>query len=246
MPKRLLLADDSITIQKVVELILSEEDFQIASVNDGQEALDKLETFKPTLVLADVEMPKVNGYSLCKQIKSNENTKHIPVILLVGAFEPLNENNFKDCGASDYLIKPFESQEFLNKIHAALAGSVSDAEVTALEEPVRPASKKEDVEELDDVNIFDDTGVFEEGQAASDDTSELQSFSDSDLTTRELKDVLDSLTGGSGHSDDDTEPKALNNDDIDALFAKKASDNTAVDKQPKVMDNDDIDALFAK
>lgn len=240
MPKRLLLADDSITIQKVVELILSEEDFDIISVNDGQEALDKVNQFNPSIVLADIEMPKINGYNLCKQIKSNEKTKHIPVILLVGAFEPLNENNFKECGASDYLIKPFESQEFLNKINTTLRQFSSGGEVTTFDEAVKddePLDLGDSLvgdDEVEDLNPFEDTGVFEEGQAVSQDSGEMQSISDSDLTTRELKDVLDSLSGeasekGGGASKKPPVPEVMNDDDIEALLAGMSEEPSDVE-----------------
>jgi CheY-like chemotaxis protein len=82
MSYKLLLADDSITIQKVVELVLAEEDFQIKSVNNGEDALNLLDSYKPDIVLADIEMPKVNGYNLCEKIKKNPATSHVPVILL--------------------------------------------------------------------------------------------------------------------------------------------------------------------
>ncbi|MBF0457865.1 MAG: response regulator [Nitrospirae bacterium] len=241
MPKRLLLADDSITIQKVVELILSEEDFEIVSVNDGQEALDKVSKFNPSIVLADIEMPKINGYNLCKQIKANEKTKHIPVILLVGAFEPLNENNFKECGASDYLIKPFESQEFLNKVNTVLSQFSSGGEVTTFDEAAKddePLDLGDSLvgdDEVEDLNPFEDTGVFEEGQSASQDSGEMQSISDSDLTTRELKDVLDSLSGEAREKDrgESKKPQVMNDDDIEALLAGTMSE------EPSDIDNND-------
>jgi len=128
MAYRLLLADDSITIQKVVELVLAEEDFEIKSVSNGEDALNLLDTFKPDVVLADIEMPKVNGYNLCDKIKKNPLTSHVPVILLAGAFEPIDEELAKDVGADDFVIKPFESQELISKINAALAMASSEAE----------------------------------------------------------------------------------------------------------------------
>ena len=128
MAYRLLLADDSITIQKVVELVLAEEDFEIKSVSNGEDALNLLDTFKPDVVLADIEMPKVNGYNLCEQIKKNPLTSHVPVILLAGAFEPIDEELAREVGADDSVIKPFESQELISKINAALAVASSEAE----------------------------------------------------------------------------------------------------------------------
>lgn len=120
MGNKILLADDSITIQKVVELVLSPEGFQISSFNNGEQALSEIDTIKPNIVLADVEMPKINGYDLCKKIKTNPSTANIPVILLVGAFEPFDENEARSVGADDFIIKPFESQELISKVKALI------------------------------------------------------------------------------------------------------------------------------
>lgn len=129
MSQRLLLADDSITIQKVVELILAEEDFEIKSVNNGEEALAVISSFMPDIILADIEMPKINGYQLCETIKRDPAMNTIPVILLTGAFEPIDEELAKQVRADDFIIKPFESQELISKINAVLTiSSVAEAE----------------------------------------------------------------------------------------------------------------------
>jgi len=132
---KLLLADDSITIQKVVELILTEEDFEIKAMNNGEEALAVVSSFKPDVILADIEMPKMNGYQLCEKIKQDPATRDIPVILLAGAFEPIDEELAKQVGADDYVVKPFESQELISKINAALtiSGVVAEAEAVGIE-----------------------------------------------------------------------------------------------------------------
>jgi CheY-like chemotaxis protein len=133
---KLLLADDSITIQKVVELILAEEDFEIKSVGNGEEAFAAIPSFRPDVILADIEMPKMNGYQLCEKIKRAPATSSIPVILLTGAFEPVDEELIKQVGADDVLTKPFESQELISKINAALtvAGMAGGAEAEAVTE----------------------------------------------------------------------------------------------------------------
>jgi CheY-like chemotaxis protein len=120
MARKLLLADDSITIQKVVELVLAEEDLEIQSVSNGEDALNVMNVFKPDIVLADIEMPRINGYQLCERIKQDPQTASIPVILLAGAFEPIDEELSAKVGADDSVIKPFESQELISKINAAL------------------------------------------------------------------------------------------------------------------------------
>jgi CheY-like chemotaxis protein len=123
---KLLLADDSITIQKVIELILAEEEFEIKSANNGEEALALIPSYRPDIILADIEMPKMNGYQLCDKIKQNPSTSNIPVILLTGAFEPLDEELAKHVKADDFIIKPFESQDLISKINAALTISAVD------------------------------------------------------------------------------------------------------------------------
>jgi CheY-like chemotaxis protein len=121
MGHKLLLADDSITIQKVVELVLAGEGFDIKAANNGDEALSVLPSFQPDLVLADIAMPVMNGYQLCEKIKKNPTTKNIPVIMLSGAFEPIDEDLARNVGADDYIVKPFESQELINKVNSVLA-----------------------------------------------------------------------------------------------------------------------------
>ncbi|MDP2157238.1 MAG: response regulator [Nitrospirota bacterium] len=144
MARKLLLADDSITIQKVVELVLAEEDFEIKSVSNGEDALNLLEAFKPDIVLADIEMPKVNGYQLCDKIKKNPATAHIPVILLAGAFEPIDEELAAQIHADDSVIKPFESQELISKINSVLTmSSAGEEEVLAAEEETGPDTGEE-------------------------------------------------------------------------------------------------------
>jgi CheY-like chemotaxis protein len=165
MGHRLLLADDSITIQKVVELVLAEEDFEIKSVSNGEDALNLLDSFKPDIVLADVEMPKVNGYNLCEKIKKNPATSQVPVILLAGAFEPIDEELAREVGADDSVIKPFESQELISKINAALTLVSADAEQ---DEPFMEENFKEDfLGAAEETDVFSDAGTsgFEEVEA---------------------------------------------------------------------------------
>ncbi|MBU4319488.1 MAG: response regulator [Thermodesulfovibrionales bacterium] len=136
MARKMLLADDSITIQKVVELVLAEEGFEIKAVNNGEEALAAIETFKPDVVLADIEMPKMNGYQLCEKLKAHPVTKNVPVILLSGAFEPLDEELARHVKADSFVIKPFESQELISKINAALVSASTIAETAEAVEAV--------------------------------------------------------------------------------------------------------------
>ena len=91
MGKKILLADDSITIQKVIELTFSDEDFDVVTVGNGRLALEKLPEVRPDIVLCDIIMPEKDGYEVCEHIKTNPTYAHVPVLLLTGAFEPFDQ-----------------------------------------------------------------------------------------------------------------------------------------------------------
>jgi CheY-like chemotaxis protein len=114
MSRRILLADDSVTIQKVIELTFMDEDYEVTAVSNGDEAIGALGREAPDIVLADVHMPGANGYEVCRRAK--ELHPHVPVLLLVGTFEPFDEAKAREAGADSYLKKPFDSQELLERV----------------------------------------------------------------------------------------------------------------------------------
>ena len=91
MPYNFLLADDSVTIQRVIELTFAEEDVTVMAVSDGQQAIDLIQAAPPDIVLADVGMPARDGYEVAAFVKDDPGLAHIPVLLLTGAFEPIDE-----------------------------------------------------------------------------------------------------------------------------------------------------------
>jgi len=107
--RKLLLADDSISTPKVVSLTFADEGVNVLCVRSGREAIEQLKEFAPDIVLAAVFLPDINGYELCEYIKQNHKFKHIPVMLLVGSFEPFDEEEARRVGADDTLTKPFQS-----------------------------------------------------------------------------------------------------------------------------------------
>lgn len=106
MPK-ILVADDNTNIQKMVVLAFQERGIDVVAVGNGESAVRKLNDVNPDLVLADVFMPVRNGYEVCEFIKKDTRTSHVPVILLVGAFDPLDEKEARRVGADGVLKKPF-------------------------------------------------------------------------------------------------------------------------------------------
>ncbi|MFQ5876109.1 MAG: response regulator [Acidobacteriota bacterium] len=121
--KKILLADDSITIQKVVELTFSEGDYQVICVSNGAQALKRIVEARPDIALLDVIMPEVNGYEVCEQIKRDPSTASIPVLLLTGTFEPFDQKRADAAGASGHLTKPFESQTLVTKVEELIAAT---------------------------------------------------------------------------------------------------------------------------
>jgi len=122
MPHKLLLADDSVTIQRVIELTFADEDVQVISVGNGQQAIERAERDRPDIVLADVGMPERDGYEVAAFIKGNPTLSHIPVVLLTGAFEPIDESRARAVGCDGVLVKPFEPQMVISRVKELLAG----------------------------------------------------------------------------------------------------------------------------
>src|ERR1041385_1041103 len=105
----ILLADDSLTTQKVVNLTFADEGIEVITADDGDMALQLFHERRPDIVLADVNMPGLNGYEVCEAIRKTNDATTTPVVLLVGSFEPFDAETAHRVGANDYLTKPFSS-----------------------------------------------------------------------------------------------------------------------------------------
>lgn len=121
MPKTLLLADDSVTIQKVVGITFANEDVELVTVDNGDDALPRARQVKPDLILADIGMPGLNGYELCAAIRRDPALSHIPVLLLTGTFETYDEQKAREVGASGHIAKPFEAQALVDRVFQLLS-----------------------------------------------------------------------------------------------------------------------------
>ncbi|HZN55421.1 MAG TPA: response regulator, partial [Candidatus Polarisedimenticolaceae bacterium] len=119
MPRTILLADDSITIRKVVELTFGDTDIRVESVGSGREAIERLRDLKPDLVLADVVMPGPSGYEVCRAVK--KSVRPVPVLLLAGTFEPFDADQARACGSDGYVTKPFDARSLVERVEALLA-----------------------------------------------------------------------------------------------------------------------------
>jgi CheY-like chemotaxis protein len=114
--RKLLLADDSLTIQRVIELTFSGEDMQVVAVSDGEQAIARIPIEKPDIVLADIGMPKRSGYEVSAFVKTHPQLSHVPVLLLAGAFEPVDEARARQAQCDGVLVKPFEPQQVIARV----------------------------------------------------------------------------------------------------------------------------------
>lgn len=140
MAYKLLLADDSITVQRVIELTFSREDAQITSVGDGESAMERIAAEPPDIVLADVGMRRGSGYDVAAFVKGRRDLRRIPVLLLTGAFEPLDMERAAKVGYDGVLVKPFEPHQVIARVHEAMRAAEERAASSDEPEPPSPPS----------------------------------------------------------------------------------------------------------
>jgi CheY-like chemotaxis protein len=150
MPHTLLLADDSLTVQRVIELTFADEGVRVIAVSDGAAAIDRIEREAPDIVLADIGMPNRDGYEVASFVKTRPDLAHIPVVLLAGAFEPVDQSRAAAVGCDGVLVKPFEPHLVIARVKELLAGGPSRVRpVGQLSPPAdEPAHRVESPDEL--------------------------------------------------------------------------------------------------
>lgn len=122
--KKILIVDDSSDTLMLTSLTLKKRGYETLTAVNGKEAFNMIQKEKPDLVLLDLIIPIVYGNGLCKRIKSDEELKHIPVILFTAYSEIITAEKARDFGADDYIVKPFDTEELIEKIDKFLAGKV--------------------------------------------------------------------------------------------------------------------------
>lgn len=140
MTHKLLLADDSVTIQRVVELTFSGEDVQVVTVGDGEQAIARIPVERPDIVLADIGMPKRSGYDVSAFVKGRPDLAHIPVLLLAGAFEPVDDARAQQVKCDGVLVKPFEPQQVVARVRELVNGVKERAMPAFAPEPPEAAA----------------------------------------------------------------------------------------------------------
>jgi len=118
---RVLLADDDPALRRLIGATLGAEDFDLLQAIDGEEALRIARADHPVLVLLDVNMPRLDGFEVCRQLKADASTAGIKVVMLTARGADVDRLRAREAGADDYFVKPFSPIQLLNKVYALLA-----------------------------------------------------------------------------------------------------------------------------
>lgn len=177
MSHKLLLADDSASIQRVIELTFADEDIEVVSAGTGEQALEAMSQEAPDIILVDASLPGTDGYSVASFVRNDAALARIPVVLLTGAFEPLDESRAAAAGCRDVLVKPFAPRQVIDKVRELLgpgpaaagthaAGETAPAEAAPVESGPETASAETEPADAGSVAESSAEGVAT-GMAAS-------------------------------------------------------------------------------
>ncbi len=212
MGKKVLLADDSATIQKLVEMALSETDFELKAVSNGKQAVESFASFRPDVILADAIMPHMDGYEVCAHVKQTPELADVPVVLLTGRFQPFDEARAQEAAIDKRLVKPFSQEQLVALIEELAGGSAAPAEAPEpaaaeppmAEPPMPPISGDETVQ-------FRPEELTANAQTMADMNVDAPSLSDFDLEEETEEEPAGNL--------DETQPTAepLETDEADDI-----------------------------
>jgi two-component system response regulator ResD len=123
MPKKALVIEDDINIAELLRLYLEKDGFEVAIADNGGKGVAEFERLKPDLVLLDIMLPVLDGWGVCREIRS---TSKVPIIMLTAKGETFDKVSGLEMGADDYIVKPFEVKELLARVHAVMRRTETD------------------------------------------------------------------------------------------------------------------------
>jgi DNA-binding response OmpR family regulator len=138
MSRRILLADDSAHAQRMGERILRDEGYEVVTVTDGDEALRRLAEIDPDLIVADVFLPRISGFELCRKVKARDGHSHVRVVMTAGMLEVFDEEEARRAGADAIIKKPFESTAVLDTIKPLIKQSHAERGESRTPQPEPP------------------------------------------------------------------------------------------------------------
>ncbi|MEO7658817.1 MAG: response regulator [Pyrinomonadaceae bacterium] len=207
---KLLLADDSVTIRKVIELTFAGEGIDVTAVTDAAAAMSKFVEIQPDIVLVDIDLDGTSGYHICEMIKQDEATKHIPVLLLVGSFEPFDQTEAERVQADGFLTKPFQSiRDLVAQVWQLLGREAEEEFPVDIEEDLSGFQTLSTIESAqsagEEVAETIEPEIFNEAPPAGPETADIDDlYNNSFAITSEMEeyDTVDDLLGDSGMDDE--------------------------------------------
>ena len=118
--KKILLVDDSRTVLLMHQLLLADRGYELLTARDGQDAVELAVAERPDIIFLDVVMPRMDGFAACQELRAHESTRNTPIIMVTTRGEPQNVQRGFESGCSDYITKPFNVNEFLDKLERYL------------------------------------------------------------------------------------------------------------------------------
>ncbi len=247
MGYKILLADDSVTVQKIITLTFSDEGADVLAVNNGDDAIHRLQYMRPALVMADVSIPGKNGYEICEFVKNHPDMKDTPVVLLVPAFEPFDEERARRIGADQHLTKPFQSIRTLittvkNLIEANppkfTTGSLnSTGSLAQAAESVKPPASVEKTEPEAKVEQVVTEPVAVEHQAVFGDAPTTQPFYQESPDEASLESVEENFSAATEEAEDVQMPGSP--DDVQYVQMP----DTLIDFEPEPLTKSEFDQI---
>jgi DNA-binding response OmpR family regulator len=218
MAAKLLLAEDSLTIQKVFELSLKQTGISLTVVDNGNDAIRLAKEISPDLVVADVSLPGKDAFDVAAELGGDETGHPIPVLVLAGTLAPFNEERFQSCGAAGVLFKPFESQELIDKVETLLRGK--EESVPAPEEKEDVSSSAEEPWDFSDVlsEMEEDAGTPSGTQVGGEEdlagiATASAGSAEGNLSLGDFDVSLEDIEGDTEREEIPTEPDALGQDE---------------------------------
>lgn len=120
-----MVVDDSVTVRKVTSRFLERQGYKVTVAKDGVDAIEILQETIPDLILLDIEMPRMDGFEVAIQIRHNKRLQHIPIIMITSRTGEKHRERALEIGVNDYMGKPFQENQLLNKIQTLLGEEVS-------------------------------------------------------------------------------------------------------------------------
>lgn len=117
---KILVVDDEVYIVHILDFSLRMEGYDVVTALDGEQALEKVDSERPDLIVLDIMMPKLDGYDTCKRLKESPETRDIPIILLSAKGRNVDQRMGFEAGANDYITKPFSPRKLVEKINSML------------------------------------------------------------------------------------------------------------------------------